>query len=82
MHCHAEPAGARLTSACCCADPAPAAEMSEAVRPSVSVESPALFAARTFAAIDPPPAGSFEIRPIDYGIDRSPPPSFLSPLRI
>ncbi len=80
-HCRAEAPVQRLTASCCCVDGAPTAEVSETIRPPVKLENSAL-AAEAPAVIASAPDGAIELRRTDFGIDRSPPPSFERPLRI
>lgn len=82
MHCDAKGSAPRLTPPCCCVDRAPEAAISEAVRSPVSIEHPALMTAEPIVAIVSANDGEMELRLTDFGVDRSPPPSFQSPLRI
>lgn len=81
-HCHADAPVSQLTPSCCCAEGAFVTEISEAVRPAVKLEHPALGTTEAIRGIESAPGSLTELRPTDFGIDRSPPPSFQSPLRI
>ena len=81
MHCRAEAPVQRLTSSCCCVDRAPA-EVAESICPPVKLEHTEFVTAGALVVIASAPDGAIELRLTDFGIDRSPPPSFQSPLRI
>lgn len=81
MACHEEPSGDRLTAPCCCevAPQAPAvaeafraAPLPERAAPSAEMPNVAATSSEGRSAIQLP----------DRRIDRAPPPSFVSPLRI
>ena len=81
-HCHAEEAGARLSSPCCCGAAPRVPTVAEALLASFSPERPALAADLPNVALAAVAERSDEPHFFDLLIDRAPPPAFRSPLRI
>lgn len=81
-HCHDEPEDARFSSSCCCDAEPYSPAVAEALRATTSLERPAPAADLQNVLAAAAPEGDNAILLFHRRIDRAPPPSFQSPLRI
>lgn len=81
-HCHAEDAGAHLSTPCCCGFAPQVPTVAEALRAPSVPERPDLAADLPIVALAAVSERRDKIHWLDLLIDRAPPPAFRSPLRI